>query len=84
MEEKLIHPFDLVSGALARDRAAFTEDSAMYRDHGWDSFGHLEVVLAIERHYGVTIDEQSVEHYTSMRAILELYEHRRRMAEEVS
>lgn len=33
-------PYEVVAAALKRPRESLTEDSAMYRDYGWDSFGH--------------------------------------------
>jgi acyl carrier protein len=67
-------PFMLVAKALDRPTDAITLDSAMYRDHGWDSFGHVGVILALEEAYGVTISVEDVGKYTSMRSIVELHD----------
>jgi acyl carrier protein len=71
---ELSDPFDIVAQALACDRASLSIDSAMYRDHGWDSFGHLRVILAIEEAYSVPINDKNIEKYTTIRAIKELYD----------
>jgi acyl carrier protein len=46
----------------------------MYSDYGWDSFGHLQIILALESEYGIEVNDEAVEKYTTMRAILECYE----------
>jgi len=67
-------PFEIVAQALGRPRASLTNESAMYRDHGWDSFGHVSVILALERAYGVRIDDAEIKLYTTMRAIVKLHQ----------
>lgn len=44
----------------------------------WDSFAHLEVMLVLEKNFGVTIDEENIRRYTSIAAILTLIEKERR------
>ena len=67
-------PFEIVAQALGRPRASLTNESAMYRDHGWDSFGHVSVILALERAYGIRIGDAEVKLYTTMQAITELHQ----------
>ena len=67
-------PLDIVAQALCCSRAAISIESAMYRDHGWDSFGHVRVIVALETAYGIHIDDDAIEKYTTMRAIQQLYE----------
>lgn len=74
----LLHPFELVSKAIGCDPQSITEDSEMYRDHGWDSLGHLKVVLALEQEYGIVIDDTTIERYKTMREILRCYENIKR------
>lgn len=74
MPAELVDPFTIVANALGRPRAAITIDSAIYRDHGWDSFGHMSVLLSLQKAYGIAIDDSEADEYTSMRAILELHE----------
>jgi acyl carrier protein len=70
---ELPDPFDIVAKALGCSRASLSIDSAMYRDHGWDSFGHISIILALEEAYGIRIDDD-IEKYVTMRAIRQLYE----------
>jgi acyl carrier protein len=49
-------------------------DSAMYRDHGWDSFGHVSVIVALEKAYGIRIDDDGIQKCSTMRGIRALYE----------
>ena len=67
-------PFCVVATALGRSRESLSPDSAMYRDHGWDSFGHVSVIKALEDAYGIRINDEDIEKYVSMKAILQLYE----------
>ncbi|MGA9768383.1 MAG: acyl carrier protein [Blastocatellia bacterium] len=70
------HPFEIVATALRCNPEELTANSSMYHTHGWDSFGHLAVILGMESAYGISIDDASVERYTTMEAIIELYETR--------
>ncbi len=71
---ELKHPFELVAKAIGCNPKNISEDSEMYRDYGWDSLGHLNVILAIEQEYGITIDDETVELYKTMHEILKCYE----------
>lgn len=71
---ELIHPFELVAKAIGCSPEILSESSEMYRDFGWDSFGHLNVILALESEYGIQVDDVSIESYKTMREILKCYE----------
>jgi acyl carrier protein len=49
-------------------------ESAMYRDHGWDSFGHVSVMVALEKAYGISISNDEMMLLTTMQSIVELIE----------
>lgn len=68
------HPFDIVSQALNCPRESLSMNSAMYRDHGWDSIGHMNVIVALEEAYGVQIKDDELEMYSTMEAIYRLYQ----------
>ena len=72
--KELPDPFNVVAKALGCSSESLSADSAMYRDHGWDSFGQVRVITALEEAYGIRIDDEAVETYVSMRAIQQLYE----------
>lgn len=76
--DELIHPFALVAKAIDCDPEVLSEDSAMYRDYGWDSLGHVQVLLSLELYYSIQVDDEAVESSKTMRRILELYESLRR------
>jgi acyl carrier protein len=46
-------------------------ESAMYRDHGWDSFGHVSVIAALEEAYGISISNDEVTFLRTLKAIVE-------------
>ena len=66
-------PFDVLAEALGCAKEELTVRSAMYRDHGWDSFGHVRVIAAIEDVLGVSIDNDEALMLTTMRAISEFF-----------
>jgi acyl carrier protein len=43
----------------------------MYRDHGWDSFGHVSVIAALEEAYGISISNDEVTFLRTLKAIVE-------------
>jgi acyl carrier protein len=66
--------YEVVASALKCKPEDLNTNSSRYRTHGWDSFGHLAVILALEQACGLLIDDASVEKYTTMSAIVELLE----------
>ena len=46
----------------------------MYRDHGWDSFGHVRIITALEEAYAIKLSNDEVMSLTTMRAIIEFTE----------
>lgn len=67
-------PFKIVADAIGCDQEFLTIESAIYRDHGWDSFGHVSVITGLEEAYGTTIPDDDIEKYTTMKAIQEYYD----------
>ena len=67
-------PFDVVAKALKCRKDALSIESAMYRDHGWDSFGHVNIIAAIEGVLKVTIDDDEMLQLTTMTAIRDFFE----------
>lgn len=68
-------PYELVAQALGRQPGSITLDSAMYRDHGWDSLGHVGIITALEEAYGSAIADADIGKFITMKAIVEYYEH---------
>lgn len=66
-----IDPFSVVAKALRCPRDSLSMDSAMYRDHGWDSFGHISVIAALEEAYGLSVPNDEMMILTTMKAIIE-------------
>lgn len=67
-------PFNVVAQALHCPRDSLSMESAMYRDHGWDSFGHVSVIVALEKAYGISISNDEMMSLTTMKAICQRYE----------
>lgn len=64
--------FNVVAQALGCSPDSLSIESAMYRDHGWDSFGHVSVIAALEEAYGVRISNDEMMNLPTMKAIVEL------------
>ncbi|MBL26895.1 MAG: hypothetical protein CMM50_05000 [Rhodospirillaceae bacterium] len=67
-------PYALVAAALECPLDALDADSGLDREPAaWDSMAHLRVMLALEEVYGIVIDDETIERYARMAAILDLH-----------
>lgn len=64
-------PFTVAAEALLCPRESLSLESGMYRTHGWDSFGHVAVILALEDAYGIKIPNDEMMSLNTMKAIVE-------------
>ena len=71
-------PFDVVAKALKCPKGTLSAKSAMYRDHGWDSFGHVSIIAAIEEVLKVSIENDEMLKLTTMTAICEFFDRQSR------
>ena len=71
-------PFEFVAGVLGCSKEELSEESEIYKHYGWDSFGHMEIIAALEEALGISIDDDEVLELTTMRAICELFDRRYR------
>lgn len=69
----LIEPKSLIAAALECDPATILADCGLDRHPNWDSFGHLAVMVALEKHYDVTIDDATIRQFESLEAIESRY-----------
>jgi acyl carrier protein len=73
MRKILKSPFDLVAEALEVKAELINEKSAMGETPNWDSLNHVVIIGEIEKNYGVSIPNDDIEKYVTMKAIIELY-----------
>lgn len=66
-------PLDIIAGALGCDPATLGPSSGLNRHPRWDSLGHVSVMIALEAHYGIAVDTESIRRYERMEAIMELH-----------
>jgi len=66
-------PFDLVADALGCSIDSLSDVSALNTHPMWDSLGHLSVMMALEEHYGVCIDDNGIRIHQSMAGIIQTY-----------
>lgn len=70
----LIDPLSLVSTALNCPLNNIDENSSLGITASWDSFGYLQILLAMEEAYSIEINEDNVEKYKKMSEIIKLYQ----------
>lgn len=73
MNKILTSPFDLVSKVLEITVNDLNENSAMGETPNWDSLNHVALIGELEVSYGVTISNEKIEDYVTMKAIIALY-----------
>ena len=73
-ESPIPDPFTMVAEALSCTTESLSENSRLDEHSSWDSFGHLNVMLALETYYGVAIDDETIREYESFAKIIELHQ----------
>lgn len=63
---------ELVANALAIRPEELTAESGLNRHPAWDSLAHVRVIVALESALGLTIDDATLQEYTSMATLLRL------------
>jgi acyl carrier protein len=66
-------PFELVAAALNCDVRTLSPESGLNAHQRWDSLGHVAVVMELESHYGVVLDDDSIRLFEAMEAIIALH-----------
>ena len=56
----------MIADVLGVDPEQITMEAAAGQVEGWDSFGHLQVVLALEAEFGVQFDPQKIPELTTV------------------
>ncbi len=67
-------PYDLLSEALECKKETLDENSAIIVHPKWDSLSHVSVIVAIENEYGIQIPNDEIMKYSSVKAVIELYD----------
>ena len=67
-------PFELAAAALQAPVDTIRPDSGLDRHPKWDSMGHLEIMMALEEHYGVPITDATVRRFQTMAEIIAHYD----------
>jgi acyl carrier protein len=73
MNKILTSPFDLVAKVLEISVNELNENSAMGETPNWDSLNHVVIIGELEVSYGITIPNEKIEDYVTMKAIIGLY-----------
>lgn len=70
---ELPDPLVLVARALGCQLDSLSYDSGLNNHPDWDSFGHVQVILAIESEYGIDISDDDVLRFAKVQEIVALY-----------
>jgi acyl carrier protein len=73
MKKILTSPIDLVAKVLELKPELVTEKSAMGETLNWDSLNQVLIIGEMEKSYGITIADNEIEKYATMKAIIEVY-----------
>lgn len=67
-------PFEVVATALGCNSRSLSLEAGMYRTHGWDSLGHISVIVALQDAYNLRISDEELMSLVTMKAIVEFCE----------
>lgn len=73
MRKGLKSPYNLVAEVLGLKIEFLNENSAMGETPNWDSLNHIGIICKIENSYKITIPNEDIEKYETMKAIIKLY-----------
>ncbi len=59
----------IIAKFLSRGSADLADDSALGETPGWDSFAQLNIMLELERRYGIAITDETIRAYSNLAAI---------------
>ncbi|MBT8004872.1 MAG: acyl carrier protein [Rhodospirillales bacterium] len=68
-----ISPDALIAEALDCSPGDITDGLGLGLHPKWDSLAHLRVMMALEQHYDVSIDDDSIKKFHTRDSILERY-----------
>ncbi|MCX7135378.1 MAG: acyl carrier protein [Proteobacteria bacterium] len=66
-------PYALVAAILECPSAEVTDETTIKTHPKWDSFAHLDIMMALSERFGVEINEDSVTRYAAMSEIVALH-----------
>lgn len=66
----------VIAKFLNRQPTDIPDDSALGMTPGWDSFAQLNIMMELERRYGIEITDTTIRAYSNLAAIVRLAEER--------
>ena len=71
MNEKIIQ---IIAKVLECDPTSLTLTSGLGRHYKWDSLGQVSIMVALEEHYGITVDDSNIEKLLTISQIISYLE----------
>ena len=59
----------MIAKFLSRGSTDLADDSALGETPGWDSFAQLNIMLELERRYGIAITDKTIRAYSNLATI---------------
>ena len=59
----------MIAKLLSPGATDLADDSALGETQGWDSFAQLNIMLELERRYGIAITDETIRAYSNLAAI---------------
>ena len=72
-DQSLLPPDALIAEALECSQEEITEGLGLGLHPKWDSLAQLRVMMALEKHYGIDIDDDSIKRFHTREAIHKRY-----------
>jgi acyl carrier protein len=73
MKKILKSPYDLVASVLEIKPELLNVNSAMGETPNWDSLNHVAIINEMEKNYGITIPDDEIENFVTMKPIIDIY-----------
>lgn len=60
----------LIAEALKCEIKSITPNSGLGKHHKWDSLGHVAIMVALEKKYGIVVDDSNINQLSSFTDII--------------
>jgi len=65
---------DIIADVLDQPDLQVTRDTTADDVEGWDSFNHINIVVAVESHFGIKINTAEIEEVRNVGELIDLVE----------
>jgi acyl carrier protein len=73
-EEISVQVRDIIADVLDKPELQLSRDTTADNVEGWDSFNHINIVVAVESHFGIKIHTAEIEELRNFGELIDLVE----------